>query len=125
MGLLKKKRDDTSTQFEAMKDRLLKESALWEQERLTREARERLYSSNSSSDPWGTYPLPFGSDFHWKTWRQAYRDQMILDRREKRVGDATFPTLVLTYREKMTEVVWFEGEDLADALERLAQALRG
>lgn len=45
-------------------------------------------------------------------------------RSEKKVKDAVFQTLVLTVDGNQHEVVWFEGEALADVLERMAQSMR-
>lgn len=64
-------------------------------------------SSQSYRKPSGRDPVP---RFH---------------RGQKVVGGAKFSTLTMTFLDTETEVVWFEGEPLADVIERVAQALRG
>lgn len=81
--------------------------------------RQAQGSGGNQIDPlsYWTYPNPPNPPEPWAS-------MMGIRRGEKVVAQAKFETLILTVGGKQTEVIWFEGEELPEVLERLAQALR-
>lgn len=84
-----------------------------------------VQGSGGNLDPiWWTpaEPLTFKQDQEIR--REIARRAISIVRGDKRVAGATFQTVTLSFEGVDTEVIWFDGEPLADVLERLAQALR-